>query len=44
VLSPKRFLELRAAYSVPYREGQINALDRVYNKAAKFAHDRNDLN
>jgi hypothetical protein len=27
-----------------YREGQINALDRVQNKAAKFAHQRNDSN
>jgi hypothetical protein len=24
--------------------GEINALDRVQNKAAKFAHQRNDLN
>jgi hypothetical protein len=28
----------------PYRERQINALDRVQNKAAKFAHHRNDSN
>jgi hypothetical protein len=28
----------------PYREGEINALDRVQNKAAQFAHQRNDLN
>jgi hypothetical protein len=28
----------------PYREGQINALDRVQKKAAKFAHHRNDSN
>jgi hypothetical protein len=28
----------------PYREGQINALDRVQNKVAKCAHQRNDLN
>jgi hypothetical protein len=27
----------------PYREGQINALDKTQNKAAKFA-ERNDLN
>jgi hypothetical protein len=27
----------------PYREGEINALDRVQNKAAKFAHQRNEL-
>jgi hypothetical protein len=26
----------------PYREGQINALDWVQKKAAKFAHHRND--
>jgi hypothetical protein len=26
----------------PYRDGQINALDRVQNKAAKFAHYKND--
>jgi hypothetical protein len=29
-------------YWDPYREGQINALDRVQNKAAEFAHYRND--
>jgi hypothetical protein len=28
----------------PYREGQINALDRVQKKAAKLAHHRNDAN
>jgi hypothetical protein len=28
----------------PYREGQINALYRVQNKAAKFAHHKNDSN
>jgi hypothetical protein len=26
------------------REGKINALDRMQNKAAKFAHQRDDLN
>jgi hypothetical protein len=26
----------------PYREEQINALDWLQNKAAKFAHHRND--
>jgi hypothetical protein len=31
-----------AACGDPYREGQINALDRVQKKAAKFAHHRND--
>jgi hypothetical protein len=28
----------------PYREEQINALDRVQTKAAKLAHHRNHLN
>jgi hypothetical protein len=28
----------------PYRTGQINALDPAQNEAAKFAHQRNDLN
>jgi hypothetical protein len=28
----------------PYREGIINALAWVQNKAAEFAHHRNDLN
>jgi hypothetical protein len=28
----------------PYREGQINALDRVQNKVAKFADHWNDSN
>jgi hypothetical protein len=28
----------------PYGKGQINALDRVQNIAAKFAHHRNDSN
>jgi hypothetical protein len=37
-------LEYGAACWDPYREGQINALDRVQNKAAKFAHHRNDSN
>jgi hypothetical protein len=27
-----------------YREGQINVLDRVQKKAAKFAHHRNESN
>jgi hypothetical protein len=35
-------LEYRAACWDPYREGQINALDRVQNKAAKSAYHRND--
>ena len=34
-------LEYGAAYWDPYREGQINALDRVQKKAAKFAHHTN---
>jgi hypothetical protein len=37
-------LECGAACWDPYREGQINALDRVQKKAAKFAHHRNDSN
>jgi hypothetical protein len=37
-------LEYGAACWDSYREGQINALDRVQNKAAKFAHHRNDSN
>jgi predicted ATPase len=37
-----KVLEYGAAYWDPYREGQINALDRVQRKAAKFAHHRND--
>jgi len=28
----------------PYREGQINALDRVQKKAAKFANHARDWN
>jgi hypothetical protein len=28
----------------PYREGQINDLDRVQNKTAKFDNQRNYLN
>jgi hypothetical protein len=28
----------------PYRQGQINALGWVQNKAVQFAHQRNDLN
>ena len=31
-------LEYEAACWDPYRECQISALDRVQNKAAKFAH------
>jgi hypothetical protein len=31
-------LEYGAAYCDPYSECQISALDRVQNKAAKFAH------
>jgi hypothetical protein len=37
-------LEYEVACWDPYREGQINALDRVQNKAAKFAHHKNDSN
>jgi hypothetical protein len=37
-------LEYEAACWDPYRKGQINALDRVLNIAAKFAHHTNDSN
>jgi hypothetical protein len=37
-------LEYGAACWDPYREGQITALDRVQNRAAKFAHHTNILN
>jgi len=36
--------EYGAACWDPYREGQINALDRVQKKAAKFAHHTNNPN
>jgi hypothetical protein len=35
-------LEYGAACWDPYRDGQINALNQVQNKAAKFAHHKND--
>jgi len=37
-------LEYGATCWDPYREGQINALDRVQKKAAKFAHHKNSPN
>jgi hypothetical protein len=37
-------LEYGVACWDPYREGQINALDRVQNKATKCAHHRNESN
>jgi hypothetical protein len=37
-------LEYGAPCWDPYRIGQINALDRVQNTAAKFSQDRNDSN
>jgi hypothetical protein len=37
-------LEYGAACWDPYREGQINVLDRVQKKAAKFAHHKNSPN
>jgi hypothetical protein len=37
-------LEYGAACWNPYREGQMNVLDQVQNKAAKFEHYRNDSN
>jgi hypothetical protein len=43
--SPVRpILEYAAACWNPYREGQINALERVQKKAAKFAYHRNVSN
>jgi hypothetical protein len=39
---PGPILEYASSCWDPYREGQINALDRVQNKAANFAHQRND--
>jgi hypothetical protein len=36
-------LEYGAACWDPYTKGQISALDRVQNMAAKFAHHRNEL-
>jgi hypothetical protein len=37
-------LEYGAVYWDPHREGQINALDWVQKRAAKFAHHMNDSN
>ncbi|PNF43876.1 hypothetical protein B7P43_G02802, partial [Cryptotermes secundus] len=37
-------LEYGAACRDPSRKGQINALDRVQNMTAKFAHHKNDPN
>jgi hypothetical protein len=37
-------LEYGAACWDPYRKGQVNALDRVQNMVATFAHHRNDSN
>ena len=37
-------LEYGAACWDPYRDGQIHALDRVQNKAAKFAYHTNETN
>jgi len=37
-------LEYETACWDPYREGKINALDRVQKKAAKFAHHTNSPN
>jgi hypothetical protein len=37
-------LEYGAECWDPYKEGQINVLDRVQNKPIKFAHHRNDSN
>jgi hypothetical protein len=35
-------LEYGVSYWDPYREGQINALDRLQNKVAKSANDTRD--
>ena len=40
----RQILEYGAACWDPYRAGQISALDRVQNKAGKFAHHRNSPN
>jgi hypothetical protein len=40
----RQILEYGAACWDPYREGQINALDRVQKKVTKFAHHRNESN
>jgi hypothetical protein len=37
-------LEYGVACWDPYREGQVNALDRVQNMVAIFAHHRNESN
>jgi hypothetical protein len=37
-------LQYGAACWNPYRKGLVNAVDRVQNMAAKFAHHRNDSN
>jgi hypothetical protein len=37
-------LEYGAAWWDPFKEGQINAFDRVQKKGAKFANSMNDLN
>jgi IS5 family transposase len=37
-------LEYIESWWDPYTEGQINALDRMQYKFAKFAHQRNDSN
>jgi hypothetical protein len=42
ILLVRTILEYGAACRDPYRKGQVNALDRVQNIAAKFAHHRND--
>jgi hypothetical protein len=36
-------LEYASSCWGPFREGQINSLDLVQKKAAKFAHQRKDL-
>ena len=36
-------LEYGSVCWVPYREGQVNALNRVQKRAAKFAKNKNEL-
>jgi hypothetical protein len=40
----RQILEYGAPCWDPYRKGQVNALDRLQNMAAKFAHHINDSN
>jgi hypothetical protein len=42
MLLVRPIIENGAACWGPYREGRIKALDRVQNKAAKFANHKSD--